>query len=175
MRRCSLGIGLFAGALLAGQPGHAFDARELQVVARTLDFLVPRLTGRVDVAIIYAPTVATSRVRAEQTGRLIGTGLAVANVTLVAHLVPINHLEWLDGMDLALVSSGLDQATDAVFAATRSRGLLSIGAEEACVRTGRCVMWVEAEPQVTILVNTAAASQSSLSFRLVFRMMISEL
>ena len=149
--------------------------KDVLVMARMISFLSTRPTGPVSIAIVYAPARAESKHDADGLVATLGSGLTVGPLTLVPVLVPVDQLQQMDGATAALVTAGLDDDLDAIFRATAARKLVSLSTDFNCVRTARCVVSVRSEPKVDIVVNRAAAEQSSVTFVAAVRLMITEI
>ncbi len=99
-------------------------------------------------------------------------GLSAGRVTLNGQLVPVGQA--VSGVDAALFVGGAASNAGAVQAAT-SAGVMTVSTDMACVQAGNCVMGVQSEPSVRIVVNSAAASSASVSFSTAFAMMVEEI
>lgn len=150
------------------------SAKDVQVALRSLRFLAPKPAPPVQVAILHAPGNAESERDAGILMEAMSAG-TVSGTKVAARLVDVGRLEDLDGAAVAFVTAGLNAQQGAIFAAARSLGILSISTQNACAEAGHCVMSVQAEPKVRIVVNAAAAKASGLDFEPTFRMMISEI
>ncbi|BAI73455.1 hypothetical protein AZL_028170 [Azospirillum sp. B510] len=175
--KMTMGIALAAMVGLTGSPALAdMTAKDVQVIAKTLGFTVPPLTGAVKVAVVFDPASPASQKDADDLKGILGSGLAVGAATLSPVLVPIAQLDaGLNGTGLVLVTSGLSAQQERVFAAAKAKKLISVSPDAACVRSGHCVMGIKSEPKVEIVINKSAADASSVSFAPAFRMMISEI
>ncbi|WP_207483754.1 YfiR/HmsC family protein [Arenibaculum pallidiluteum] len=167
---------LALGALVSAPAWADVGAKDVQVIAKTVGFTTPPLTGQVKVAVVFDAAAAASQKDAEALKGILGAGLAAGAATLVPVMVPVDQVEaGLDGAAIAFVTTGLSAHYDKVFAAAKAKKVLSVSTDAACVQAGRCVMGVKSEPKVEILVNKAAAEASSVAFAPAFRMMISEI
>lgn len=176
MRRKIL-IALTAVLSLTGGSALAdVTAKDVQVIAKTLGFTAPPLSGAVKVAIVFDPASVPSQKDADDLKGILGGGLTAGAATLSPMMVPVAQLDsGLDGASLVFVTGGLSSQHERIFAAARGKKLLSVSPDAACVQSGRCVMGVKSEPKVEIVINKAAAEASSVSFAPAFRMMISEI
>ena len=96
----------------------------------------------------------------------------ISGVTLNGQLVPLGQS--VSGVDAALFVGGAAGDAGAVQAAT-SAGVMTVSTDMTCVQAGNCVMGVQSEPAVRIVVNSAAASSASVSFSTAFAMMVEEI
>ncbi len=159
---------------LVAEPTAALSDKGVQIAMRTLSFVVDPPSGQTDIAILYDPNVPGSVEDAHVAEASLGTGLQVGQATLRPVLVEVGELGRLSGVRFALITSGLQTHYDEIYAATRANGILSITCEMACVDAGRCVMAIESEPTVEIVVDRTASRESSIEFATAFRMMITE-
>lgn len=145
--------------------------RELQVIGRAAAFLQPPLGGGT-VAVVYDPDDPVSRQDAAAIVAEIGSGLAVAGVTLSARAVPP---EALAGGRYTLVLAAAGAGGQALGLAIRAAHVLCVTADLAAVQAGTCTMAVTTDLRVQIVLNHAAAAASGVSFAAAFRMMIHEI
>ncbi len=167
---------LLASALCgAVAPAYAeSSAKDVQVALRSLRFLTAKPTPPVQVAVVHAPDNAESRRDAAVLMEAMSSG-KVSGTPVVARLVDVSSLDSLSGAAVAFVTAGLDAQQNAIFGAAKALGILSISTQSACAEAGHCVMAVQAEPKVRIVVNAMAAKASGIDFEPTFRMMISEI
>lgn len=152
--------------------------KNLQVAARSLAFLTGRDISKLKIAIIYSPDVLSSKKEAEALAALLNSSFTAGRVTLVAVppvLLGIGNLPALDNKDVAFVTDDLRQWHSAIAEAAKPRRIVTVTSDLDCVTNGYCVMGVQAEPRVQILINRAAALQSSIDFAPGFRLLVSEL
>jgi hypothetical protein len=150
------------------------EARNLQVLARTLGFMDPPMKGRLMVGILYDPA-STAAYR--DAGTLLGLfagGLRTGGMTLDAKLVPMGESGAAD-VDLFLLSRGNGDRAAALVPVLKSRKLPCLTADLDQVRAGHCTIGLQSAPRVEILLNTKLAAQSDMAFASVFRMMVKEL
>ncbi|NWH07061.1 MAG: hypothetical protein HXY22_00150 [Alphaproteobacteria bacterium] len=168
----------FAAILLgfAAMPASAeTTAKDLEVFGKTVGFLDPGLSGTVSAAIVYDGTNAASKAEADAIAAAMGSGLTAGGVTLTPVLVDVSAISSIGSHKVAILTGGLSGQHAAIFAAASAAGVLTVSADDSCVRSGNCVMGVKSVPSVQILVNQAAAGKSSIGFKQAFRMMITEI
>lgn len=170
---------LAATLLLAcSQAGPAFaqiTSKDVQVAVRTIGFLRNPPNGPVDLAILFDPALPASAADARTAEATLGTGLRIGAATVRPVPVSVGELGRLGAIRFALITGGLQTHYGSIFEATRARGILSISADFACARAGRCVMAVASEPRVQILVNRQASEACAIEFAAAFRLMITEM
>jgi len=165
----ALGFLLQAPAVLAQT-----DARNLQVLARTLGFMDPPMRGRLMVGILYDPASTAAQRDANALSALFADGLRSGGLTLEAKLVPIGEAKEAD-VDLFLLSRGNGDRAAALAPILKSRKLPCVSSDLDQVRAGNCTIGLQSAPRVEILLNTRLAADTDMAFASVFRMMIKEL
>lgn len=162
-----------AAVVLAGSGWAAAEAqateRDLEVVGRALSFLEGASGSDRTVAIVFDAGAAAE---AEALNAAMAGGLSAGRVTLNGQLIPLGQS--VAGVDAALFVGGAAGDAGAVQAAT-SAGVMTVSTDLSCVQSGHCVMGVQSDPAVRILVNRAAAASASVSFSTAFSMMVEEL
>ena len=154
MRRKSSVLILAAVLGLNGTAEAApMDAKTVQIVAKTFDFLshkpapgskVVVLTGSADPAQVQT-VLGKMTVSAGKTGDAPG-----------AFAIFVNTPE------------------EAKAARDANGGIFTIGGDVGCVTSGSCLMVVETQPKVTIYVSRAVAQASGVEFDPNFKMLITE-
>jgi hypothetical protein len=150
------------------------EARNLQVLARTLGFMDPPMKGRLRVGILYDPASTAAHRDASALSDLFAGGLRTGGLTLEARLVPIGEANKAD-VDLFLLSRGNGDRAAALVSVLKSRKLPCLSSDLEQVRAGHCTIGLQSAPRVEIFLNTRLATDSNLAFASVFRMMIKEL
>ena len=162
------------GALFLLAPAaHADGGREIQVAGRTLTFLDGGPTGRVVFAIVFDASKPASIAEKDEVMAALGSGMSVGTATVVGKPVEDGALASAGDAQVFYMTRGVNYAV--VGAAAKSKKILSISADMACVKSGACVMGVAAAPKVEILVNTASAGAIGARFKAAFKMMIKEI
>ena len=142
-----------AAAILASAgPVQADGGREIQVAARTLSFLDGGPSGKVVFAIVFDPSKPASVAEKDEVMSALGSA-GDAGAFYLTH--------------------GVNYTAAGAFA--KSKKILSISSDMACVQSGACVMGVAATPKVEIVVNSAAATAIGAKFKAAFKMMIKEI
>ena len=160
----------FLGA--ASLPGFALadGAREVQVAGRTLGFLENAPSGKVVMAIVFDPSKPASVAEKDEIMGAIGAGMTAGSATVVGKPVEVSGI---GDAGVIYVTHGANYA--AAGAAGKSKKVLTISSDMACVQSGACVMGVAASPKVEIVVNHASATAIGATFKAAFKMMIKEI
>ncbi len=166
-------IALVLGMSLPTLQAHADGGREIQVAGRTLTFLDNGPSGRVTFAVVFDPSKPASVAEKDEVMAALGAGMAVGAVTVVGKAVDVGSVAGTTGVGAFYLTHGVNYAS--VGAAAKSKKILSISSDMACVQSGACVMGVAASPKVEIVVNSSSAGAVGASFKAAFKMMIKEI
>ncbi|MFN3228288.1 MAG: hypothetical protein ACK41P_00370 [Asticcacaulis sp.] len=160
---------------LAFVPAHANadGAREIQVAGRTLTFLEGGPSGRVVFAVVFDPSKPASVAEKDQIMGALGSGMAAGGATVVGKAVEAGDVAGTSGVGAFYLTRGVNFASAG--AAAKSKKVLVISSDMACVKSGACVMGVSASPKVEIVVNSASAAAVGVKFKAAFKMMIKEI
>jgi hypothetical protein len=171
-RRC---LGALLLVLAGVTPAYAeVTLRDLQIVARTMGFLDPPLTGEVRVGIIHDPGQPASLEQALAIANLMGSGLRSGNLVLRPELVALPDAMTAQ-VRFFLLPGALGNNASALQLATKNRQLPCLTTDLDQVRAGNCTIGIQSLPKVEILVNRQEAVAREMKFATVFRMMITEL
>ncbi|ESQ75765.1 hypothetical protein [Asticcacaulis sp. AC402] len=162
-----------ATLFLAPLSAHADGAREIQVAGRTLTFLDGGPTGKVTFAIVYDASKPASVAEKDEVMAALGSGMAAGSATIVGKPVEAGAIGSAGDVGAYYITRGVNFT--AVGSAAKSKKILSIGSDMACVKAGACVMGVAATPKVEIVVNSATAAAVGAKFKAAFKMMIKEI
>jgi len=167
--------GLLAAAALFLLPlsAAAEGGREIQVAGRTLTFLDNGPTGKVVFAVVFDPSKPASVAEKDEVMAALGSGMSVGGITVVGRAVELNSLGSAGDAGAFYLTHGVNYTAAGAFA--KSKKILSISSDMACVQSGACVMGVAASPKVEIVVNSATAKAEGIVFKAAFKMMIKEI
>ena len=171
--RSAAKMALIGALFLTPLSASAEGAREVQVAGRTLTFLDNGPTGKVVFAVVFDASKPASVAEKDEVMGALGAGMTVGGVTIVGKAVDAGSVSGVSGVAAFYLTHGVNYA--AVGAAAKSKKVLSISSDMACVNSGACVMGVAASPKVEIVVNSAAAAAVGASFKAAFKMMIKEI
>lgn len=154
MRRRS-SILILASALVASNASQAapLDAKTIQIVAKTFDFLSHKPAPGSKVVVV-AGAADPAAVQAA-----LGK-LAVA---------PGKPADAAGAFAIFVTSP-----EEAKAARDANSGIFTIGGDVSCVASANCLMAVETQPKVTIYVSRAVAQASGIEFDPNFKMLITE-
>jgi hypothetical protein len=151
-----------------------FNAKDAQVLGRTLGYVGDGMTGIAVVGVVFEPANRSSQREADLIRAVIGDGLATGRIWLHARLIPVEQLAGVTGLNALYLTSGLAESTEAIFGAARRLRAPTISADLVCVEAGRCVVGFSSEPTVQILLNRGAAERVGVYFLQAFRMLVRE-
>ncbi|MBL28736.1 MAG: hypothetical protein CMM50_14410 [Rhodospirillaceae bacterium] len=160
-------------------PSVAFAAiseRDVLFLTRALSFMETPKTDMLRLVVVYDPDDADSKQEADQFAAVIGDkGLKVARIQIDLSLLSIDDVEKLDGADVLVITSGLKQYQSSLAKLSEQKGAFTISGDLSCVEVGDCVLGLQSQPSVRILLNSEAASRAGVAFEPAFRMMVTEL
>lgn len=146
------------------------SAKDMAVASRALGFLEPRLSGTTPVTIFYEAGDGAS----EADARAIRSGIANGNgATFQSRLASSSDIGALAGAKVVFLAAGI-RNQPAIFAAAARQRALTISSDMGCVKAGRCVIGVRAQPAVEIIVSRAAREASNVNFSRAFLMLVKE-
>lgn len=170
-------VGL-AAAAIAAMPSRAvtaeFNAKDGQVLGRTLAFVGDGLSGNTVVGIPFIPASPASRKEAEAVRAVIGDGLSAGRVYLQARLIPIEHLPEVTGIAALYVTSDLGGSMAAIIEAAARLHVPTVSSDLACVQSGTCIIGFSSEPTVQIVIDRASTDRAGVRFMQAFRMLVRE-
>lgn len=144
------------------------------LTARALGFIRDRHLDNVRVALVRDPDSPQSTEEAAQIRAAFGNGIAIANMHLVLIDLPISKIEDASGVDVFWITKGLKDDYKRVVSVAKREHALSVSSDLSCAKEGICVLGVQAEPSVKIILSASAASEAGISFQPAFRMMVTE-
>jgi len=152
-------------------PANAeFAAKDAQVMARVMGFMDQPPPATVKLGIVYD---AGTQKQAEALMAQLGGGLAAGKFTLVPTLVKIGDVGSAS-VNAVVVMAGTGGAAK-VAEITKSKKIPCFTGDRSLVQSGACLVGINTEPKVEILLNKALAASSGISFGAAFKMMITEI
>ncbi|TAL04369.1 MAG: hypothetical protein EPO08_01565 [Rhodospirillaceae bacterium] len=168
------GLLLPLGFVLGSLPAWAAATQsDLVIAARALGFMENGPKGDVTVGIVYDPTSNQSVQDADGVQKILSEGLKVGNLTLKPVMVKTDEIAAAK-VGLFFLTEGVGGDGMKVAVVEKTKHIPCVTVDLPQVRNGACVMGVQSQPKVEILVNRAAAADSGMTFAAVFRMMITE-
>ena len=130
-----------------------FDGKSVQIAAKTFDFLTHKPTGGAKVVVV---------------------GKAVDLVAAQSALGKYAVSEGGAGDAAGAFAVFVENEDEARAARKVNANVVTIGADQACVSDGACLIAIETQPKVTIFVSRAVAQASGVEFDPNFKMLITE-
>lgn len=169
---------IFAGSLLwfsisFGDSVFATEALDVSVGLKTLPLLKNRITGPINMAIVFDPLNPESRADADGIKAFADDeGKGLGGERLIGMKVAVNDLAKLKGAKVVFVAKGVAaDGLETVALVAAANGILSISTDLACVKAGKCVLGIVTRPTVEIYFSRSAASASHLGFSSSFIML----
>jgi hypothetical protein len=160
--------GVFVLAMVLGLSSVCLaevSAKDMDVIAKAIEFISNGPSGDVKVDIIYDPGNAGSVADANAAATLLGSGVSSGKLKLTG-----KKAESSSGAKVAYIAKGAEAKAPAL----NAKGIITVSADPECARSGQCVLSVTSSPKVEIHVSSAASKSAGVEFGSAFRMMITE-
>lgn len=154
---------------LGGQA--AAQSKDLEVAARTFKFIEGAPSGSATIGIVSDPSVPDSTAQADAIASALAGGKSIGSVTLTPKVIAPDGIS---GVDLLFVTNGLAASHSTIGAAAKAQKLLTISTDMACVASQHCVMGVQSQPKVQIIVSRSATDATGLVLNQALKMMVEE-
>jgi len=144
--------------LILPAAGHAaVSAKDIQVAARILGFTTSTLTGNAKMGVLFEAPSVSSASDEPALINILGSSLAVGNVTLVPMPISIDKL--------AGTSAGFHFLT----------GGRPVEVAKFVAQAGNCALNVQTPPSVQITADKTTTATSSINFASAFMLMITKI
>lgn len=167
-----MGIFLLPITPYAQQADYITD-KDLQVAVRTFSFAYDLPKGDLDIEIVYNPNNPVSTNDAGQLNKIIGSGGVFAARTLKAKMVTVSQMG-STGSRIAYISSGMRGDYPALMEKAKANKMLTFSKDFQCVHDQKCVMGVEASPNIKIEISRTATAASQMEFSQALKLMVRE-
>lgn len=157
---------LFTAALAFAQGAQAeVSERDVQVAARAIALLSTKPTGEQSTSIVYDKSNAASAAEAEALSAILSASNGTGKIKFgTPKLVDISALSDMGGTSIAFLTSGLSGKYNDIAAAAAASSVLTVSSDLDCARQGLCVLGIQSEPKVEMLISKQAASQTGKEF-----------
>jgi len=145
--------------------------KDLQVAARTFNFIDGIHNGPVVISVIYDKKSPESVSEAKTIEKILTGGLQAGKHLLLPKLTEISELDKIK-TKVAFISSDLQKYHDQIYDITSKKQIFTVTKDFTCLQAQRCIMAVETLPSVKIEISSAAATGSRLAFGKALTMMI---
>ncbi len=163
-------VGVAVGDVAHG--GTAPSAQDIEAISHTLGFVegMPH-AGKLRIGIVCKPgDEATAGVK--KVADAIGDAPGPGTTSLIPLVVAADAIKDGGDFDALVLMPGTDGfALDIVAEATRRR-LVTVSTDPECLKRQACVLWIQAEPHVTVTLDTALAERLSVHVSPIFAMMV---
>lgn len=150
--------------------------RDVVFLARALSFLKSPDHENVKMVVAYDPVNAESAREATLFADSGKTGaLSLGQIKVSIKLVPVQEVAAVESVDVLVITSGMRRHQLDLARTAELKGAFSISTDLSCVQDGNCVLGVQSQPSVKIVLNSKAASRAGIVFEPAFRMMVTEL
>ena len=148
--------------------------KDIQVIGRTLGFMVDARSGTMQLGIVYLRGSPESVRQATAMQATLGTGLSAGKLVLQPKMVPADELSTIDHVEALFI---VPDASSAAAAGATAAGRLHvpiISKDVACAAAGQCVVAFQSEPLVEIVFSPSAAANEGVRFTAAFRMLVKQ-
>jgi len=161
---------LLCSFVVAAPANAEFAAKDAQVMARVMGFMDQPPPATVKLGIVYD---AGTQKQAEALMAQLGGGLAAGKFTLVPTLVKIGDVGGAN-VNAVVLMAGVGGAAK-VAEITKGKKIPCFTGDVSQVKSGACLVGINTDPKVEILLNKGLAASSGISFGAAFKMMITEI
>ncbi len=173
--------GLLRPALLLAAAFAAGDARaadlpsaaDIDAISHTLGFVegIPH-AGKIRIGVVYDGSAETGRSDAAKVADAVSAAAGPGTTQLGAVAIAAGDIDTLEQVDALLLMPGLKAFTRDIVEAAARRHLPTISTDPQCIEQQLCVLWVQAEPRVSVTLNTRLAEALSVRISPIFAMMV---
>ncbi|WP_162530811.1 YfiR family protein [Rhodovastum atsumiense] len=146
---------------------------EVEVIARTLGFLIAAPGGTIDIGLVYPTGSEAGRTTAERIAATLGPRFVVDDLTLRPRPLTVEEAGRVAPPVLLLTQAALPQA-GILAASLAGKRVLTASTDPGSVERQQVVLAVRAHPRIEIFVSHAAARMAGLQFSTAFRMFVQE-
>lgn len=170
MKFKSIALATICGVVgMTSSYAHADTAKDFETIAKAVGFVTGGPSGDVTMDVLFDPSNPDSVAHADEVVGLTSGGVG-SKVKLKGNKVSSVGSA---SSQVIFVTRGASSMYGAALSQAAANGGLTVSTDTACLGSG-CVMVVQTQPSVDILVSTAAAGTTGTEFASAFRMMITE-
>jgi hypothetical protein len=163
------------GALLfAVDATSAIAAKDMQVLSRSLGFVKGTRANGSKVGIIYDPSSPDSTADGQAAMAQLGSSVKAGDRSLTPVLVKVGEIGQQTDMAAYFLTSGVGNAAG-VAEASKANGLPCITTDVAQVQKGNCLISINTDKKVEILINKTVLEANGIVIDEAFRMLIKEI
>jgi len=166
---------LLAAVFVAGDARAADlpSAGDIDAISHTLGFIdgIPH-SGKIRIGVVYDGSAERGRSDAAKVVDAVSAAAGPGTTQLGAVGLAAADIGKLGDVDALLLMPGLQAFTRDIVDAATSRHLPIVSTDPQCIEQQLCVLWVQAEPRVSVTLNTRLAEALSVRISPIFAMMV---
>lgn len=178
-----IAIGLtLSCALLAGHmfittvdADGAVAAKDMQVLSRSLGFVKGTRANGTKVGIVYDPSSPESTGDGQAAMAQLGASVKAGDRMLTPVLLKIGEVGQATDIAAYFLTSGVGAAASSVAEASKANGVPCITTDLMQVQKGNCLISINTEKKVEILINKSVLEANGIVIDEAFRMLIKEI
>ena len=157
------------GARAGDQP----SAEDIDAISHTLGFIegMPH-DGTIRIAVVYDGKAEHGRSDALRVAGAIAAAPGPGAARLGAVGIDAADIGKTSNVDALLLLPGLKDFAQAITTAAAARHLPIVSTDPQCIEQQLCVLWVQAQPRVSVTLNTKLADALSVRVSPIFAMMV---
>jgi hypothetical protein len=167
-----LAVGLFINAVAAD---GAVAAKDMQVLSRSLGFVKGTRANGSKIGIVYDPSSPNSTADAQAAMAQLGSSIKAGDRMLSPVLIKVGEVGQATDIAAYFLTSGVGSAASGVAEASKANGLPCITTDLAQVQRGNCLISINTEKKVEILINKSVLEANGIVIDEAFRMLIKEI
>lgn len=167
LRRKVGGILAAIMAVCGIQGAQAMTPKDMQIIARALNFLDPQPTGTLTVGVVQD---AASPAAVDAAIAAFGGQVVIGGLTIVPKPVTMADA----GGYRVLLLTRADKQGEQLAKSSAGKQQIVVSTESGCVEAKLCTLYVQSEPNVEIVLGRDVAAAAGVRFGAAFRMMIKE-
>jgi len=166
----ALAAALAAGGARAADPPSAED---IDAISHTLGFIdgMPH-AGTIRVGVVYDGSAEGGRSAAAGVVDAVAAAGGPGTTRLGAVGIAAADIGKQTNVDVLLLMPGLKAFVRDITDAAASRHLPTVSTDPQCIDQQLCVLWVQAQPRVSVTLNTKLAEALSVRISPIFAMMV---
>jgi hypothetical protein len=166
----------FAAAAFPLARARAADlpsAQDIDAISHTLGFVdgIPH-AGKIRIGVVYDGSTETGRSDAAKVADAVAAAAGPGTTQLAAVAIAAADIGGAADVDALLLMPRLNAFTRDIVDAAARRHLPTISTDPGCIEQQLCVLWVQAEPRVSVTLNTQLAEALSVHISPIFAMMV---
>lgn len=150
----------------------AVNSNDFQLIMRTIGFLQDPPKTEIDFVIVFDPQIPESQADAGQLKTFLGAQLKAKELTLNTKMLPVQDISKIGQYSLVFVTGGIPSYHDNIQSITSKTKSLSLSLDRGCVESRQCMIYLNSDGRVEIIMDKEAVDNAGYSFKSVFLMMV---